>query len=144
MAGKDNLIPEAHKLTVDEQSRGGKASGKARREKRDLRKAVEALFEQDFYDQYGNMRSGAELIVLKQFEKAIKGNTKAFEVLRDTAGQKPIEKVQLSEVDMDIAEEVEKAVKASEAEARKLLAKRKKTATRKSAPKKPATKKDNT
>ena len=33
-----NLIPQAHTLTVEEQSAGGKASGEARRRKSDLRK----------------------------------------------------------------------------------------------------------
>ena len=34
MANEKNLIPQAHKLTVEEQSKGGKASGKARRAKK--------------------------------------------------------------------------------------------------------------
>lgn len=39
----ENLIPQAHVLTVGEQSKGGKASGKARREKKTLRELVEML-----------------------------------------------------------------------------------------------------
>ena len=37
MANEQNLIPQAHKLTVEEQSMGGIASGKARREKKTLK-----------------------------------------------------------------------------------------------------------
>ena len=43
MANEQNLIPQSHKLTVEEQSKGGIASGKARREKADLRKLMEMM-----------------------------------------------------------------------------------------------------
>lgn len=33
MANKNNLIPQAHKLTVEEQSKGGKKSVKSKKEK---------------------------------------------------------------------------------------------------------------
>lgn len=36
MANEQNLIPQAHKLTVEEQSMGGIASGKARRKRKTL------------------------------------------------------------------------------------------------------------
>lgn len=41
MANEQNLIPGQHKLTVEEQSRGGTASGAARRRKRSLREAAD-------------------------------------------------------------------------------------------------------
>lgn len=37
MANPENLIPQAHKLTVEEQSKGGKASGEARRQRKTLK-----------------------------------------------------------------------------------------------------------
>ena len=37
----------------------------------------------------------------KQFEKAMKGDTKAFEVVRDTAGQKPTDKIEMK-TDVDV------------------------------------------
>lgn len=37
MANEQNLVPQAHKLTVEEQSKGGIASGKARRQKKTLK-----------------------------------------------------------------------------------------------------------
>lgn len=110
MANKQNLIPQAHKLSVGEQSKGGKASAEARRRKRDLRAALEALLEKDIKTKDGKVLSGAEAIAVKQFEKALKGDGRAFELVRDTAGQKPIEKVQVAEVDQSIIDEVEKMV----------------------------------
>lgn len=37
MANEQNLVPQAHKLTVEEASKGGIASGKARRQKKTLK-----------------------------------------------------------------------------------------------------------
>lgn len=110
MANEQNLIPEAHKLTVEEQSAGGKASGEARAARRDLRKALEALLDKEFSSKDGTTLSGAEAIALKQMEKALKGDTRAFEVVRDTAGQKPVDKVMIAEVSQEVIDEVEKAV----------------------------------
>lgn len=81
---------------------GGIASGEARRKKRDIRLALEMLLEKEFKDRSGNTITGAEAIAAKQFEKAMKGDTKAFEVVRDTAGQKPTDKIEMK-TDVDIA-----------------------------------------
>lgn len=110
MANEQNLIPQAHKLTVDEASRGGKASGRARAEKRDLRRALEALLEKEYTDKNGKTLTGTEAITVKLFEQAMKGNIRAFETLRDTVGQKPIEKVMMAEVEPEVIDEIEKAV----------------------------------
>ena len=112
MPNIENLVKgdDAHKLTADEASKGGKASGEARAAKRDLRKALEALLEKEFTSKDGTTLSGAEAIALKQMERALKGDTRAFEVVRDTAGQKPIDKVMIAEVSQDVINEVEKAV----------------------------------
>ena len=104
---EDNLIPQAHVLTVEEQSRAGVASGEARRRKRDIRLAMEALLEKQYKGRDGSELSGAEAIALKQMEKALKGDTKAFEVVRDTAGQKPIEKVEQVNIDMEQTQAME-------------------------------------
>ena len=110
MANEQNLRPGEYKLTREEQKRGGIASGKARAEKRDLRKALELLLEQTYTDKKGITRTGAQAITEKLFSEVMKGNVRAFEVLRDTVGQKPVEKVMLAEVDQDVIDEVERAV----------------------------------
>ena len=43
MANNENLIPQAHTLTVEEQTKGGVESGKSRREQKTLRKCLEVL-----------------------------------------------------------------------------------------------------
>lgn len=115
MANEQNLIPQAHKLTVEEQSAGGKASGKARAERRDLRRALEMLLEKEYTqrDKNGNVTgslTGTEAISAKLFEQAMKGNIRAFETLRDTVGQKPIEKVMVADVEPEVIDEIEKTV----------------------------------
>lgn len=101
---------EAHTLTVEEASKGGKKSAEARRAKRDLKRAFDALLEKDFKGKGGDTVSGAEAIAIKQFEKALQGDAKAFELVRDTAGQKPVERFMVAEVDQSVIDEVEKAV----------------------------------
>ena len=58
----------------------------------------------------GETMTGAEALSAKLFSEAMKGNVKAFEVLRDTAGQKPVEKVVVSEIDTDVIDEVERMI----------------------------------
>ena len=110
MANEQNLNPFGT-LTEDEQreisSKGGKASGEARRKKKLLRECLEILLEKEITDKKGETMSGAEALSTKLFAEAMKGNVKAFEVLRDTAGQKPVEKVIVSEIDADVIDEVE-------------------------------------
>lgn len=113
MANEQNLKPFSERTESEQraiQKKGGIASGKARAEKRDLRKALEMLLEKEWADKNGNRMTGTEAITTKLFEQAMKGNVKAFETLRDTVGQKPVEKVMVAEVDQNIIDEVEKAV----------------------------------
>lgn len=108
--GTKNLIP-TNKRSKEEAKRlgkkGGIASGKARREKKTLRQCLEILLERTLKDKKGIEITGAEAVSLKVFEKALKGDIRAFEVLRDTAGQKPVEKVQMK-TDINIAESAER------------------------------------
>ncbi len=122
MAGKDNLIGHSFADRSAEevreiQKRGGINSGKARREKRDLKRCLEILLETDYTDKNGKTVSGAEALCAKLFEQGMRGNVKAFEALRDTAGQKPVEKIMVAEVDADVIEEVESAVLGNDEEA---------------------------
>lgn len=115
MANPENLTGRGFdELTADEQrqiaSKGGIASGEARRRKRDLRMALEMLLEKEYKDKAGNTLTGTEAISAKLFEQAMKGNIKAFETLRDTVGQKPVEKVMIAEVEQDVIDEVERMV----------------------------------
>ena len=44
------------------------------------------------------------------FKKALQGDTRAFETLRDTVGQKPVDKIMIAEFEQDVIDEVEAMV----------------------------------
>lgn len=77
-------------------SAGGKKSGEVRRRKRELKEILELLL--DTAAEKGN-GTKADEIAIALYHEAQNGNVKAFEVIRDTIGQKPVEKVQ-AQVDM--------------------------------------------
>ena len=113
MANEQNLL-KPEDLTPEQRrenaSKAGKASGEARRKKKILRECLEILLEKEITDKNGNAMTGAEAMAAKVFQQALKGDLKAFEIVRDTAGQKPVEKLVVSEVDTDIIDEVERMV----------------------------------
>ena len=111
--GFSNLIPSTaggHQLTREEQKAGGRASVIARRKKKDFREACLALLETEMTDNDGNLVTGYDVVVSSLFTQAKAGNVKAFEALRDTAGQKPVEKLVVSDVDPSVINEVENMV----------------------------------
>lgn len=91
--------------------KGGIASGKARKERADLRKQLQLWMETEVAtDKNGNPVTGAEYmthIAVKQMEK---GNPKFWELMRDTAGFKPVDKVMVADIEQSVIDEVEKAV----------------------------------
>ncbi len=107
---EQNLRPGEYQLSLEEAKRGGIKSGEARRRKRDIRMALEALLEKEYKGKNGETVTGAEAIAIKQMEKALKGDTRAFEVVRDSSGQKPVEKVMVAEVTQEVIDEVEQMV----------------------------------
>ena len=113
MAGEENLIPmnERTEEEARELSRkGGIASGEARREKANLRKCLEELLNGEVETKKGEKVTGAFAISAKQFERALKGDSRAFELIRDTIGQKPVEKVMTSDIDPDVLKEIDAVI----------------------------------
>ena len=107
--GQDNLIPFNERTEKEQreiQQKGGIASGEARRRKRDLRLALEMLLEKEYTDKKGNVATGAEVISTKLFEQAMKGNVKAFETIRRTVGQDPVQKVEQLNIDAEYEQSV--------------------------------------
>lgn len=122
MANEQNLVPftseQSHEEAVKNGRKGGIASGESRRNKKMLRDCIDYLFERvdkTAIGDDGQPMTGAEQLAYNLFIKAL-GETdtgkaaKAFEVLRDTAGQRPVEKVVISEIDTDVIDEVERMV----------------------------------
>jgi hypothetical protein len=93
---QENLIPFSERSQEEARElgkKGGIASGKARKEKRQLKDELELLMQNISKDG----RTYQELISTALVKEALKGNTKAYEIIRDTLGQKPIEVQQIIE-----------------------------------------------
>ena len=99
--------------TGDERAReAGKASGAARREKGDLRRLCQLWMEEEVATgKDGEKITGGQMMVRVAVKEVAKGNSKFWELLRDTAGFKPIDKVMMAEVDPGVIDEVEQMVK---------------------------------
>ncbi len=106
MANEQNLKPLSTEKAREIGAKGGKASAEARRKKRDLKLAMQLLLEQEIEGKNGEKKTGAEAIAVAQFKKALKGDTRAFEVIRDTSGQKPVEKVEQVNIDGEYLDKV--------------------------------------
>lgn len=91
MSGKNNLIPQAHVLTVAEQSAGGIASGEARRRRKQLREDLLAMLDEvvEFKTKNGQsvkatVQAGVARKLIKQ---ASEGNLKAIELMAKLTGE---------------------------------------------------------
>ena len=109
MANEQNLRPGEYPLTVEEQKKGGIASGKARRKKKLIKDNIELLLSlpikstktKEQLKQLGiddDEMNNQMALVIAMYQKAMKGDVQAFNTLRDTIGQKPIEKTEVTEV----------------------------------------------
>ena len=94
MANDENLIPQAHVLTVEEASRGGKASAKARSFKKSMKKFLElGIPNEKVKDEFRKIGLEDEELILqnaiiyKQVQNAMKGDIRAAIFCRDTSGE---------------------------------------------------------
>ena len=110
MANEKNLRVPTSSEARENGKKGGIASGEARRAKKSLREAMQILMEADLTGKDGKTMTGTEAMAAKAFQAALKGDWKAWELVRDTAGQKPVDKVMVADVEKAIIDEVEKMV----------------------------------
>ena len=106
-------VPEGTPFrTSDERAKkAGQKSGESRREKADLRRQAIAWMEADVgTDKDGKPITGAQMMVRVAAKEISKGNPRFWELLRDTAGFKPVDKVMVADVDQSVIDEVERMV----------------------------------
>lgn len=115
MANKENLKVPTSSEARKNGKKGGIASGKARREKKLFRETLESLLTmpmkdgkdasvddiKNFAGIKGANISVQEAILIAQIQKAMKGDTRAAEYVRDTIGENPSMKIE-AEMDMDL------------------------------------------
>lgn len=93
MAGgnPDKLIPFRNaEIARERGSVGGRKSGQARRLKRSLRERLQLILEGKC-----GATEVADMVALAIIEKALTGDVRAFEVIRDSIGEKPSEKAEI-------------------------------------------------
>lgn len=101
--GVNNLIIPTSEQAREYGSRGGKKRAENQRKKKELKACLEALLEAEFEDKEGNKLSGAEMLSVELFKKAMSGDVRAFEVLRDTAGQRCPDLIQQTTTTVDMS-----------------------------------------
>ena len=95
MANEQNLKPVKSKKEARERGRkGGLASGEARRKRKTLKEELLLMLSE------GETQRSVTIALI---EKAMSGDTKAFEVIRDTIGEKPADKVETKQTVLDMS-----------------------------------------
>lgn len=86
---KDNLIPACHKFTLEEASKGGKASAKARKLRKTFKQALIDLLNEEVKDSDGNGTGDTyqDLVNLGLVRGAVKGNAINYKVLLEVIGE---------------------------------------------------------
>lgn len=90
-------------------------SAKAQKEKGDLKRLCQ-MFMENIYetDADGNPVTGGQLMVNEAIKGVKSGNPRFWELLRDTAGYKPVDKVMVADVEPSVIAEVEQMVQEAE------------------------------
>lgn len=92
MANEKNLKPIRNESEAREKGKkGGIKSGEVRAQRKTLKKELLVLLETKMED-----KTIQEKISFSLIQEALKGNVKAFETIRDTIGEKPQDKVNIS------------------------------------------------
>ena len=126
MANEQNLevmMGKNRNLTTDEAreigSKGGKKSGEVSRMRKTLREQMELLLSLPVKDE--NTKSyieslgidpetidNATALTISMYQEGLKGNTKAYELIRDTVGEKPTDKLSIEEAPQIVLKRPEK------------------------------------
>jgi hypothetical protein len=103
MANPENLKPNTERTPKERSElarKAGKASGKARRQKKEFRELLEIALSQPNADnpEVDNWTVATAALL----QKAMGGDVRAWEVMRDTLGQKPVEETRVLDSEITI------------------------------------------
>lgn len=107
-------LPEGKRFQAgDERAKeAGRLSGAARREKGDLRRQLALWLEEEVgTGKDGEKITGAQMMVRVAVKEVAKGNPRFWELIRDTAGFKPVDRVMVADVEPAVIAEVENMVR---------------------------------
>lgn len=107
MAKEDNLIPGAHKLTLEEQSAGGKKSGEVRKERATMKKTLELLLDEK-NEKLG--KTYRDLTTLGLIKGATEGKAENYKLIMQVLGELQEQQQETPSVQINIVnnEELEK------------------------------------
>ena len=108
MANEQNLRPSEHKFTQEEAKKGGRASAESRRRRKAMREAFDELLSREFTDKEGNTTDGVTALVTRVYQKALKGDMRAVQFIRDTVGEMPVQRGEVDTIDPQARERVER------------------------------------
>lgn len=111
MANPENLIPNEQRTPTERREnarKAGKASGESRRRRKAMREAFDELLSREFTDKEGNTTDGVTALVTRVYQKALKGDMRAVQFIRDTVGEMPVQRVEVDTIDPQARERVER------------------------------------
>jgi len=109
-----NLV-DGYRFNSETASKAAAKSLEAKRAKKTFREQFEAELEAEISqrDKNGNVigkTTVKDAITKQMVQRALKGNTRAFELIRDTIGEKPSETIVVTDIDPDVVKQVEMMV----------------------------------
>lgn len=110
MANEQNLRPSEYKFTDEDRKKATRVRQENLKKRKTFAQAFDAYLSSQFKQADGTVLSGTELIAKTVIDRANEGDLKAFELIRDTVGEKPIDKVAKVEISQDIRDKVEALV----------------------------------
>ena len=106
MANEQNLRPFTSDQSREEAQKngrkGGKASGKKKQERKTFREGLLLLLNEPVLkDGKPSDKTTQDVVIAALVKRAISGDTRAFEMIRDTIGEKPAQDVNVSTGNFD-------------------------------------------
>lgn len=106
---------KAGEKQVEIATKGGKQNGINSSKRKTMREELEILLsgtveQKDKNGKVVATMTRSEAINASLIQKALKGDTRAYEIVRDTIGEKPVEVVAVAEIDPNVILEIEELV----------------------------------
>jgi len=104
MANIENLKPfdstQSREEAKKNGQKGGIKSGEARRAKKTMKEMLDYLLSKEIENKKGEKATTQEAISVSLIKQALNGNVKAYEVIRDTIGEKPEQNIKLDSTEL--------------------------------------------
>lgn len=112
MANEQNLRTPTTEEARERGRKGGKASAAKRAERKTFREGLLLLLNEPILkDGKPTDKTPQDAIIAALVKRAANGDTRAFEMIRDTIGEKPMQEVAVSTGNFDALEEAFKGMK---------------------------------